>query len=76
MKVKNSIKKNMTMICPNCSSENVEIAVWINPNTMELSETEIESIEAYCNDCDSYVSSLVEVESKLSNGDKDKKQNL
>jgi hypothetical protein len=42
-------------VCIDCGSSNIEVLVWINPNTEEVTDWETGIRESvYCNDCGSH----------------------
>ncbi len=42
------------LVCEKCSKKNIEIMVWINPNTEEVSSDA--GGDAWCPDCEEHVS--------------------
>ena len=49
-------------VCVDCGSSHIEVMVWINPNTEEVTDWETGISEAvYCNDCGSHNKTYKEV---------------
>ena len=48
-------------VCVDCGSSHIEVMVWINPNTEEVTDWETGIREAvYCNDCGSHNKSYLD----------------
>lgn len=48
----------MKTVCGTCRSENVQMKVWVNPNTMKVEDFTSENFEEednWCEDCQSHV---------------------
>jgi len=67
--VMKSTKKTKTLwLCPNCGSDNVEMKIWANANTNEVSNYDNGEDEGYCNDCEEHgelILSTIKTSAKL-----------
>lgn len=47
------MKEDMTWVCCACGSEKVEITVWADPNTNQVTD-DLGNDETFCNDCEEH----------------------
>ena len=52
----------MKCVCKECGSENIQVMVWINPNTEQVEDFEVGVLyPVYCNDCEEHSKTFDEV---------------
>ena len=52
----------MKYVCSKCGSANIQIQMWVNPNTQEVMNDVNDESECWCEDCLNYEKYLIKKE--------------